>query len=103
MIRTGEPHLPWGQAIDQLFQGCRITTPTLSVKEAACITIQSLPDPELAPFFLRTCHISSRPRTTAFPLGAGCSAWSAASRRSQVKIVLVHTPHIFPKAFIETP
>jgi hypothetical protein len=50
-ISTVERHLPWGQASDQLLQGCRITTPALPVKEAACITIKSLPDPEVAPFF----------------------------------------------------
>jgi hypothetical protein len=78
MIGAVECHIPVGQAIDQLLQGCRITTPTLPVKEAACITIQSLPDPESASFFLRKCHISSSSRTIAFPLGAGFSAWSAA-------------------------
>jgi hypothetical protein len=77
-ISPVERHLPLDQAIDQLLQGCRITTPTLPVKEAACITIKSLPDPELAPFFLRKCHISSISRMIAFPLGAGFSAWSAA-------------------------
>jgi hypothetical protein len=103
MIGAVDGHLPWGQAIDQLRQGCRRTTPTLPGKEAACITIQSLPDPAFAPFLLRKCHISSSSRTIAFPLGAGCSAWSAASRRIQGNIVLVHTPNLFAKAFIETP
>jgi hypothetical protein len=51
MIGAVACHIPLGQAIDQPLQGCRITTPTLPVKEVACITIQSLPDPELAPFF----------------------------------------------------
>jgi hypothetical protein len=78
MISTVERHIPLGQAIDQLLQGCRITTPALPVKEAACITIKSFPDPEFAPFFLRKCHISSISRTIAFPLGAGFSEWSAA-------------------------
>ena len=103
MIGAVECHIPLGQAIDQLLQGCRITTPALPVQEAACITITSLPDPEFAPFFLRKCHISSSSRTTAFPLGAGFSACSAAYWRIQVRIVLAHTPNIFAKAFIETP
>jgi hypothetical protein len=51
MIGAVACHTPLGQALDQRLQGCRITTPTLPVKEAACITIQSLPDPEFAPFF----------------------------------------------------
>jgi hypothetical protein len=63
MIGTVERDIPWGQAIDQFLQGCRITTPTLPVKEVACITIKSLPDPEFAPFFLRKCHISSSSET----------------------------------------
>src|SRR5882724_1045789 len=40
MIGAIKGHIPLGQAIDQLLQGCRITTPTFPVKEAACITIQ---------------------------------------------------------------
>ena len=78
LIGAVEDHIPSGQAIDQQLQGCRITTPTLPVKEVACITIQSLPDPEFAAFFLRKCHISSISRTIDFPLGAGFSAWAAA-------------------------
>jgi hypothetical protein len=103
MVGVIQRDLPLVQAINQLLQGCRITTPALPVQEAACITITSLPDPEFAPFFLRKCHISSSSRTTAFPLGAGFSACSAAYWRIQVRIVLAHTPNIFAKAFIETP
>jgi hypothetical protein len=51
VIRAIEDYVPEGQAINQLVQGCCITTPTLPVKEAACITIKSLPDPEVVPFF----------------------------------------------------
>jgi len=39
----------------------------------------------------------------ACPLGAGCSAWSAADWRIQGRIVLAHTPNLFPKAVIATP
>jgi len=103
MSGAGACPIPLGQASDQRLQGCRLTTPTLPVKEAAGMTIQSLPDPEVAPLLLRTCHIASLSRTIAFPVGAGCSAWAAASRRIQVRIVRVHTPNIFAQACIETP
>jgi hypothetical protein len=51
MIGAVEYHLPSGQAINELLQGCGITTPTLPVKEGAYLTIKSLPDPEFMPFF----------------------------------------------------
>jgi hypothetical protein len=103
MLGAGEPHRPLGQALHQLLQGGRLTTPTLPGTEAAWITLKSLPDPEVAPCFSRQGHSASLSRTSAFPLGAGLAACSAASRRIHVKIVLAHTPNIFPKAFIETP
>jgi hypothetical protein len=103
MISTVERHIPLGQAIDQLLQGCRITTPTLPVKEVACITIKSFPDPEFVPFFLRKCHISSTSRTMAFPTGSGLAACSMAKRRIQCSTELVWMPNIFANAFMETP
>jgi hypothetical protein len=51
MIGAVEYHSPSGQAINELLQGCGITTPTLPIKEVACIRIKSLPDPEFMPFF----------------------------------------------------
>jgi hypothetical protein len=103
MIGTVERDIPGGQAIDQFLQGCRITMPTLPVKEVACITIQSLPDPEFVPFFLRKCHISSTSRTMAFPTGSGLAACSLAKRRIHCSTELARTPNIFPNAFMETP
>jgi hypothetical protein len=71
VIGTVERYVPRGEAIDQLLQGCVITTPTFPVQELACSTIQSVPDPEFATFFWRKCHISSSFMTTALPLGLG--------------------------------
>ena len=51
MIGAVEYHMPSGQAINELLQGCGITTPTLPVKEVACITIKTLPYPEFMTFF----------------------------------------------------
>jgi hypothetical protein len=51
VIRAIERHVPLGQAIDQLLQGCLIATPTFPVQELACITITSVPDPEFVAFF----------------------------------------------------
>lgn len=53
LIRTVACDVPAGQALHEPPQGCCSTTPTFPVQEPACITIQSLPDPEFAPFFLR--------------------------------------------------
>jgi hypothetical protein len=52
-----------------------ITTPTFPIKKVACSTIKSLPDPELAAFFLRI----------------------------HFRIELAWTPNILPSALIETP
>jgi hypothetical protein len=57
MIGAVEYHLPSGQAINELLQGCGITTPTLPVKEVAYLTIKSLPDPEFMPFFEKVPHL----------------------------------------------
>ena len=103
MIGAGECHVPLTQAIDQRLQGCRITTPTFPVKEAACSTIKSFPDPEFMPFFLRKCHISSTSRTMAFPPGSGLAACSVAKRRIHFSTELARTPNIFPNAFMERP
>jgi hypothetical protein len=51
MIGAVEYHSPSGQAINELLQGCGITTPTLPIKEVAWIRIKSLPDPEFMPCF----------------------------------------------------
>jgi hypothetical protein len=103
MIRTIERDIPVGQAIKEPLQGCCITPPTFPVQELACMTIQSVPDPEFPPFFWRKCHISSRSSTIAFPVGVGFSQWSVAYRRIHFNTELAQTPNIFPKAFIEMP
>src|SRR5882724_9103479 len=59
VIGTVTCHVPRCEALDQLLQGCSITTPTLPVQDLPCRTIQSVPDPEFAAFLWRTCHISS--------------------------------------------
>jgi len=51
VVGTVKHHVPRHEAINQLLQGCLITTPTLPVQELACSTIQSFPDPEFATFF----------------------------------------------------
>jgi hypothetical protein len=52
LIRAIQLYIPLYQAIDQLLQGGFVTLTTFPVRELTRVTIESLPDPELAPLLL---------------------------------------------------
>jgi hypothetical protein len=62
-----------GKALDHLLQRRFVTASTFPVKQSTCNSIQRFPDPELVPFFLTYCHISSNSKITTAPSGLGFS------------------------------
>jgi hypothetical protein len=61
LVRTVYFHIPLRQAIDRLLQGRLVTPATSPVQQPPGITIQGLPNPELAPFFLEVMLHLNRP------------------------------------------
>jgi hypothetical protein len=45
-------HIPFGQAIHHLLQGCLVAPPTFPVEQLPGVPIERFPDPELAPLCL---------------------------------------------------
>src|SRR5690349_5123067 len=71
IIRAVEPCTPARQALDQALASGFVTTAAFPVHQLPGSTIPSLPDPERAGLFFRSCHISSSSITTARPSGSG--------------------------------
>src|SRR5262249_42766315 len=83
VIGVVDAHLPVGQALDYLLQRGFVTAATFPVKQSICTSIQRFPEPELVPFFLIECHVSSSSKITAVPSGLGFSKCSWAKARIQ--------------------